>query len=244
MVRLFTNRELAIQNALIDRLSARYEKTLRLEIARAMRSAAKEYERNGDIGVDMSLGNHPEKIEGILSGLWNSSIKIFSDRVQIGKSKKSMIDNIVRLWFAQKAYDTIVRVTRTTQTQIRDIIFREQTEGKGVKEIAKSITEKAPQLSIYRAAVIARTETHGSGNFSSIETAREIDDTLKKEWISAQDERTRAGDFDHLDASGQIVGMNEKFEVSGEFLDYPGDNASASAGNVINCRCVVGYVRG
>jgi hypothetical protein len=37
------------------------------------------------------------------------------------------------------------------------------------------------------------------------------------------------------------VPIDEPFIVSGEELMYPGD-PSGSAGNVINCRCAIGYV--
>ena len=73
---------------------------------------------------------------------------------------------------------------------------------------------------------------------------------MKREWLSAKDKRTRSiedGDeFDHIGANGQIVGIDEPFlidKLSGgtEAIMYPGD-PSGSAGNVINCRCALGFV--
>ena len=66
-------------------------------------------------------------------------------------------------------------------------------------------------------------------------------DFVKKiEWLSAKDSFVRGTDphdqFDHVSADGQRVEIGRKFNVSGEPLAYPGDK-SASAGNVINCRC-------
>lgn len=56
---------------------------------------------------------------------------------------------------------------------------------------------------------------------------------LRRQWIATLDSRTRP---DHLAAHGQTVGVDEPFVVGGERMDYPGD-PSASAGNVISCRC-------
>lgn len=67
-----------------------------------------------------------------------------------------------------------------------------------------------------------------------------------KEWISVQDDRTRDA---HLVMDGVVIPIEDKFEVpatsqsEGAFMDYPGD-ASAPAGQVVNCRCVVsGFVK-
>ena len=69
---------------------------------------------------------------------------------------------------------------------------------------------------------------------------------MLKEWISAADDRTRDGtesEFDHTSVESPIK-MNDPFIVSSEELMYPGDDSmGASAGNIINCRCVLGYVR-
>lgn len=53
---------------------------------------------------------------------------------------------------------------------------------------------------------------------------------------STDDGRTRES---HAEADGQIVGINEQFEVGGELLDFPGDG---SPENTYNCRCAIGYV--
>lgn len=88
-----------------------------------------------------------------------------------------------------------------------------------------------------RAICVARTEVIGTSNGASFETARFIDDTLKKSWLTTIDGRERPW---HADVDGQIVGINDKFVVYGEELDYPG-NPMGSPENVINCRCAIIY---
>jgi uncharacterized protein with gpF-like domain len=93
-------------------------------------------------------------------------------------------------------------------------------------------------ISRQRGALIARTETHGAANYGADGAARATGLKLRKEWIAAEDERTRP---DHNEANGQIVDMDQAFDVGGEALMYPGDPAG-SAGNIINCRCGVSHV--
>jgi len=63
-----------------------------------------------------------------------------------------------------------------------------------------------------------------------------------KRWASILDGKTRTGEFNHVDADGQKVKMNEPFIVSGQRLGRPGDRSlGASIGNTINCRCSALY---
>lgn len=56
-----------------------------------------------------------------------------------------------------------------------------------------------------------------------------------KRWVTMHDDRVREG---HSAADGQEVPLGSPFVVDGEYLQYPGD-PRGSAGNVVNCRCVV-----
>jgi len=94
--------------------------------------------------------------------------------------------------------------------------------------------DRMPQ---YRREAIARTETIRASNEGSFEQFREWG-VQKKEWLSTIDNRTRREDFDHAEPNGQVVGIDEDFDVSGEKLRFPGD-PRGSPGNTINCRCTV-----
>lgn len=56
-----------------------------------------------------------------------------------------------------------------------------------------------------------------------------------KRWVTMHDDRVREG---HSAADGQEVPLGSPFVVDGEYLQYPGD-PRGSAGNVVNCRCVI-----
>lgn len=141
----------------------------------------------------------------------------------------------------------IQSVTETTREQIVRQVSRGQREGLGVEQIARLIMEGQPQTSRQRAAVIARTETHGAANFAMNETAKQTGLELEKEWVAVEDIRTRrigTGDkFDHAAMDGQKRPMDEPFDMpwiggAGGPLKimYPGQ-AGLPSGAVINCRC-------
>ena len=132
------------------------------------------------------------------------------------------------------------RVREMTQSTI-DLVLRliesANAEGMTVRQIAKEISTRLPEIDKVRAARIARTEVHAALNSGTLQGTKdmlkETGLTGKKVWISTPDERTRS-----WHRGVEPVGIDEPFQVGGEDLQYPGDPAG-SAGNVINCRCAL-----
>jgi hypothetical protein len=158
-----------------------------------------------------------------------------------------MIEDYIERYGAAK----VVQINQTTRLQIMDTIRRGQREGLSVPQISGLLREAIPQFSRRRAAVIARTETHGSSQYGSMRTAQTSTEPMVKKWNSTEDARTRTifddDRYDHLDADGQTVAMEQPFMIrtimgTKEPIMFPGDPA-ASAGNVINCRCAVSFRR-
>ena len=89
--------------------------------------------------------------------------------------------------------------------------------------------------------MIARTETHGAANYGSDEAAKQTGLPLSREWISAQDERTRET---HREANGTTTSMDGTFKVGDAELAFPGDPDGGAdyPEEVINCRCTVAYI--
>ena len=103
-----------------------------------------------------------------------------------------------------------------------------------VKQILAASDGVYDEMTTTRAKAIARTEAGSTVNYGQQETYK-AEGVQSKEWMAVQDDRTRD---DHADADGQVVKMDEAFDVGGEDLDYPGD-PDGSAENVINCRCTL-----
>ena len=83
-----------------------------------------------------------------------------------------------------------------------------------------------------RSERIARTEAGGAWN-AGAEQAYAEEGVAVHVWVATHDGDTRD---DHAEAHGQCVPVGEPFVVGGEQLAFPGD-PSASAENVVNCRC-------
>lgn len=152
-------------------------------------------------------------------------------------------------WSKTEAATKIRRIQNTTKKTIASIITTGMKEGESHKDIAKRIQKSAPVINRFRATNISRTETHTAGVRSVDSAVKSTRIEMEKEWVSARDERTRTRDqgsqFEHFKAfpagpDGERVKQNEKFQGTGEPMDYPGDS-KGSAGNVVNCRCVLLY---
>lgn len=241
--------------ALQDRLSARYERALRIEIAKTIREVATAYEKRGELAIPLALSEHAAGIRRTLEANYILVASHFGKRL-LNEVKSSHGPDVIKASlterlglaiadFVRRTMATKVQqINRTTEAQIRTTIRRGLDDGLGVDKIARELRKTAGPLSALRAHVIARTETHAAANFGAQAAAELTGLNMRREWVSASDSRTRTsppGKFDHADVDGQVRGMNEPFDVSGQALMYPGD-PSGSAGNIINCRCQVVFL--
>ena len=235
------------------RLSARFERRLRTEIAKTMREVAAAYEARGELAIPLAISEHSAGIRRTLEADYRLVAMHFGKRLlneakaytgpdvikeSLTERLSYAVGSFIGRWVATK----VTQINRTTENQIRRVIRSGLDEGLGVDKIGSRIRSVAGPISALRANIIARTETHTAANFGAQEAAELTGLNMKREWVSAQDARTRdTSEADHVDADGQTVGMKEPFIVSGERLCFPGD-PSGSAANVINCRCSVVFI--
>lgn len=248
-------RQRALDEALQNRLSARFERRLRTEIGRTMREAANAYEKRGELAIPLALAEHTAGLRATLEADYRLVATHFGKRLLdesksyagptvIKASLTEMLAMGVSQFIGQWIATKVTQINRTTESQIRGIIRSGLDEGMGTDKIGKRIRELSTPFSALRAHVIARTETHTAANFGAQEAAELTGLDMKREWVASLDDRTREtppDEFDHASADGQIVGMKEPFVVSGEELMFPGDPAG-SAGNIILCRCSTAYI--
>ena len=126
-------------------------------------------------------------------------------------------------------------------TENLDTLFQQWIQGDQRRRL-EGMTEEERQrqyfaeerLPPYRRELIARDQTlraSNAGNFALYQQWG-VDE---KEWLATLDGRVRDA---HAAADGQVVPMDEPFDVGGELMMYPGDSSlGASLGNVIQCRC-------
>ena len=240
-------RESRRQVLLLDRLTRQFRGGLERELAAAMRDMVERWELVHF--VEMPRG-FVDRIQAIYAQMAEAAITAFGARImQQGKHAGLVLETkldfaeIMRRralkYIQQEAIRRrIQRVTETTRRQIVNAVDSGYREGQTLPEVALSIRKIIPAIARYRADAIARTETHGAANYGSNEAAIGLGLPIRREWLAAQDERTRET---HAAADGQIVGPDDRFQVGDSFLAYPGDPAGDPE-EVINCRCTLGYI--
>ena len=131
-------------------------------------------------------------------------------------------------------------VNDTTAQEIDKIISQLKAEGASIPDMVKATKEYFGGIG-YRAERVARTEVISVNNMAAQNTY--VENGVKEhEWLSTADNQTRGNDpkddYSHVDADGEVVGIDEPFTQSGGSLMYPGD-PDGEPGNVINCRCTI-----
>lgn len=139
--------------------------------------------------------------------------------------------------------DSFKRIKTIPERQfalLRSTLLVDYFTGKPFQSMLEKLESVGTRKSMaYICERIYRTEIMKAVNKSQFEIGAQIQvhtpEPLMKEWVATSDERTRMA---HRLADGQIVPINEPFNVGMEKLMYPGDPIG-SAANVINCRCTM-----
>ena len=236
-------REQRLQSLLLDRLTFKYQRLISKEIGRTMLAA----NISDPLAIEQAEQQHSARLERLLNRLWLESGDQMVEHT-FGQSKKSAllasfeptvgINAIIRDYFRIFGAVKIAQISSTTIKQVKGLLSQTVDQGLSERDASRFIRERIPSLSASRAQTIARTETHAAANYAVMESFQSTGIEARREWVSATDERTRD---DHIEANGQIVGLNEPFEIGADQLMYPGDPAG-SPENVINCRCAVVFV--
>jgi uncharacterized protein with gpF-like domain len=236
-----------------ERLRLTAEQAMRPLIAREIRRAMIAFgaaEGNADKQRKVMQG-HRAEIERILAASYETVFDRVGKRIgRLGpkahphlfeRKFAEAFEAAARAWITTMVANKVTPIINTTQRQavaiIRAATLQGFNDGLGQREVARlimdQITARGGEISRWRANVISRTETHTAAQAAGHEAAGSLGIAIRKEWVAAEDERTRTA---HAEANGQIVDQNAPFVVGGEELMYPGDT-SGSAENVINCRC-------
>ena len=173
--------------------------------------------------------------------VYRSLLKLKGSSPKEAKSMRGDFWQFFNQWARQQAAGKAVGLNNVTKKLIARQISRAQHDGMSYGETAAKIREKVPQLSKMRAMRIARTEVHTASVLSIDKSVESTRLKFEREWLAVRDERTRISHASPF-VNGQRRGQNEPFDVGGQKLMYPGD-PKGSAGNIINCRCVLLYHR-
>ena len=142
---------------------------------------------------------------------------------------------VISLYLLTDGLEKVVTIEKTLIEDVKVFIVQQLADGKTIQQIASKMN-----AGIYKwqALRIARTETTFATSFAAEQAAQITGLVLQKEWIAADDSRTRPS---HAAVDNVKVDKDDTFNVGGVRMKYPGD-PNAPASEVINCRCTVAYV--
>ena len=156
-------------------------------------------------------------------------------------------------WFQKYTLEFAQNVTQTTSDDIQAVMNQGLEEGWSIGEMQNHMTDVFTQymsgdlspedfqwfkdrMPAYRTEMIARTETMRASNNRSLNHYKNWGVT-EKEWSATMDSRTRP---DHMSANGQVVKIDELFNVGGWDMDCPGDAShGAPPKEFVFCRCSI-----
>lgn len=151
-------------------------------------------------------------------------------------------------YFAQYLLNKVILpVSETTKNQILQVISEGVANGWGAEQIATTL--ESPELLLWRARLIVRTEANKAMNYGQLLGESKSDWESEKIWIAANDHRTR---HSHRVVDDMTVDFKERFvvpiyqgrkpytQIGVDMMSGPGD-PHASAGNVCNCRCTLAF---
>lgn len=141
------------------------------------------------------------------------------------------LDSFAKEWITLRSLTLAKFINKTTLEALRHELALGFEAGESIKEIAKRIEVYFDTNAKVRAEMISRTEVIAASNRGAQDRYQK-EGIQKKEWFSAPDARPS-----HLEANGQIVGINDNFRVGDGMGQGPAQIGLPEED--INCRCVL-----
>ncbi len=193
-----------------------------------------------DLGSLLDFFSSTEELRRMTSGILPIIERIFGESAQTFFDESGMglefdlRNPEVERWINSYVARQIGGINETTRDAIRELIRSGEAEGSSLEKIKESIREYFGDSTERRLNTIVRTEVIGSSNAGTLAAYKQSGVVQRKEWLTAIDERTRDT---HMEANGQVVGVNEDFMVGGGAGPAPGN--IGLAGEDCNCRCTL-----
>jgi len=241
-IRYSARKEILEQNRLRSTFERRLNLQLLTEFAKIGKAAQNEYEASNKVFATSI--NINENFRKILRPHYRAVIEKFGLRIFENLKNVPNFEFLIQNYVNEFGAIAIANISKTTRLRIVRIIAQMEREGAGTQEIGRAIyNSQRGAFPRYRAATIARTETHSAASYANHEVAKGMNITdLQKQWVSVSDSRTRSH---HSSLNGTRIPMDEDFVVNVKGISYsmskPSDPRGGAVNN-INCRCVLLYV--
>lgn len=129
---------------------------------------------------------------------------------------------------------TATKISKTLKDRISSELIKGLEAGEGIDGLIERVKKNTTWMKESQAESIAQTETTKVTNSAFFETYKS-GNAPYKEWVNLGDGRVRDS-HENENIGELVVGMEDNFLIGSELMQYPGD-PSASAENVIRCRC-------
>lgn len=212
--------------------------------------AGKAY-KSGKIGAYLSRADVMEGAWGYLEKMYQRvglfyGNKTYQEINRMAAEKKAIgfgfdqqwIDQIKEFFRLYLLNQVVLPISATTKNDIQAILMKGVQEGWGIDQMVFELEHS--DIPLWRARMIIRTELLKAQHLGQQLGEEESEWETQKEWIARIDGRERNS---HHRADGQTRRSGDKFAVAKrkggyDMMEGPGD-PTASAENVINCRCTV-----
>ena len=152
------------------------------------------------------------------------------------------IVELMRQYYGVDLFNDAETITEYTRAVMQRVFSEAAVTGWSIDEIVSRLNEDS-ELGLMRARRIARTETVAAANAASIINATETGIPMRKIWLAVNDKRTR---HSHRNVDDVTIPIADAFNVGGTQMTQPGvrkqpNGLDVPAGEVVNCRCTLGY---
>jgi len=152
-------------------------------------------------------------------------------RTLLGSDFSFMLTSDIASWLDAKSNIFAEQINDTTFKKLKGEFDQSFSEGETRTQLVERIESTYGDISKSRAETIARTETNGVMQKGTFEAYKQANLPFKV-WVTVGDDKVRAS---HQIADGEERALNDSFSNG---LMFPSD-PSGSAGETINCRCVI-----
>lgn len=179
--------------------------------------------------------------------------EVAREQEQKERFRSEYFDRLMIEYFAKWGALRVSEVDQTTIEYIQLVLEEGRQKGMSNSELADYLVKEIgdPAYSRRRALVIARTESSNAANYGAYMAGQNSDYETEKIWIGAEDSRER---LSHFEKNGERMaitmpytvnrykgGKGKEILVGQDLMLHPSD-PTASAANVIQCRCTIAYV--
>jgi len=157
---------------------------------------------------------------------------------EIGKDDPFKLPSQMTFDFLEARENLLANAPDEIHAEVMNAIQSGLEVGNTKPELMARIGQAFDGISTGRADVIANTETAAAFNFARDHAMKSAGVTHKK-WLHSQSPFIQEPRPTHIEADGQVVPIDEPFDVGGVQFMHPAD-ASLGAGpeDIINCHCV------